>query len=78
MEQNYNSRRWAGTSRSTNYESSVAVRNREDALEDEADQMLINQWLKTKGNKVEVCEYNTRTEEEDIVYHWKKNKVKAK
>jgi hypothetical protein len=39
------------------------------------DQLLIQQWLAKKGNKVTVFEYNTRTNEEDINYLWKKNKT---
>jgi len=39
------------------------------------DQLLIQQWLAKKGNKVKVFEYNTRTDEEDINYLWKKNKT---
>lgn len=39
------------------------------------DQLLIQQWLAKKGNKVTVFDYNTRTDEEDINYLWKKNKT---
>jgi len=56
--------------------SSAEIERMEDAQADNADQLLIQKWLKTKGNKVEVCDYNTRTDEEDIVYHWKKSKKK--
>ncbi len=41
----------------------------------EDDQLLIQQWLAKKGNKVTVFEYNARTDEEDINYLWKKNKT---
>lgn len=50
----------------------------EEARDDAADQLLIQQWLSKKGNNVEVCEYNARTEEEQIVYHWKKKKANVK
>ncbi len=56
--------------------SSAEIERMEDAQADNADQLLIQKWLETKGNKVEVCDYNTRTDEEDIVYHWKKSKKK--
>ena len=56
--------------------SSAEIERMEDAQADNADQLLIQKWLETKGNKVEVCDYNTRTDEEDIVYHWKKSKIK--
>ena len=58
--------------------SSAEIERMEDAQADNADQLLIQKWLETKGNKVEVCDYNTRTDEEDIVYHWKKNKANKK
>lgn len=57
--------------------SSAEIERMEDAQADDADQLLIQQWLTTKGNKIEVCDYNTRTDEEDIVYHWKKSKKKG-
>lgn len=56
--------------------SSAEIERMEDAQADNADQLLIQKWLETKGNKVAVCDYNTRTDEEDIVYHWKKSKKK--
>jgi hypothetical protein len=56
--------------------SSAEIERMEDVQADNADQLLIQKWLETKGNKVEVCDYNTRTDEEDIVYHWKKSKKK--
>jgi hypothetical protein len=54
--------------------SSAEIERLEDEQADNADQILIQQWLAKKENKVEVCDYNTRTDEEDIVYHWKKKK----
>jgi len=57
--------------------SNAEIERIEDAQADDADQLLIQQWLATKGNKIEVCDYNTRTVEEDIVYHWKKSKKKG-
>lgn len=58
--------------------SSAEIERLEDEQADNADQLLIKQWLAKKENKVEVCDYNTRTDEEDIVYHWKKNKANKK